>query len=774
MDKAIQYPSKITSLLDRYVNGIEFETPPDHEGIAIAIWLDRWTSQVAKFEELLKDLNRKESLLKTLLPDRRIKPKEASVPTTLEEIHHHLECFDEEINQSINEARDWHGEVKKLQSLLLDCVNPDRSSSLLKVEAESVYALINLASYDQQFEALLPLLFRLLGEIEDLKDGDQKRFYIFIEETLQLAARHRDDELYQDITSFLPPTILQNLLCRSTKVLARHIIMSTFKESIVRQHPIFFNEIWSYSGWFERQETVGIRLSRIFDSLNRVYMQQGSIHAIVSVLKDSEKKWDTDGFIESIRYQESEDLATRLESLSGMTGIFGRIRVLATNMFFKPIANKIRQRHYLDVKIRILELDQDLRKGEMEKQIFQQIGELAERHLRGDHRESLKRFLESQLSAIQEWLEKERQVNQKDISVKESESEEEARKLVNNFMDEPDSPQVSQEIGTINWLESHVRQLIKAIRSREIPEAPFAFFGDLPPIEKLFPAQGFQQTKGIADVIQDKVTYSGEQSKLGYDEWHVGMTRTPIFGRLWLCYLDGNYTWADLLQEGIAMLLLNHMPSPVDALTSFLKCGRPDAVLEAVRFSDYQEVDGISELVQKANDLNRTKEKISQKLDEASHQLNVFPRDKLKVKDSLKLDNIELELLTAMEFFDSNQLEKAEQKVNELRDELEGLTKVTLEDEQLRKELESWLLAAGKIAMKTDPIVKLEKMADNVRIKNSDKRDHIFQLKRLDADNVPVQLRKKTRSVIRELDHPAKWPTKETANNTKIYLELLC
>jgi len=667
IDETKQSTSKATSLLDRYVNGVEFEKPPEQEGNKIAIWLDRWTSRMANIEELLKDLDRKEALLKTLLPDKRIEPKKASLPTTLEEIHRLMEELNSEIDKAINEALDWNGEVEKLRSLLMDCIKPVRSSSLLKVKAKSVYALIHLACYDQRFEALLPLLFRFLGEIEDLQDEDQKRFCIFIEETLQLTAMHRNDELYQEITSFLPISMLQNLLRRGTNVLARHLILSTFQQSIVRQDPIFFNEIWSCSGWFERQESVGGRLSRIFDALNRVYMQQGSIHAVVSVLKDSEKKWETDEVNESQRYQESEDLSTRLESPSGMTGNFGRVRWLATNMFFKPIANKVRQRRYHDVNVAILELEQDLRKGEMEKKIFQQLGELAERSLRTDHKESLKRYLESHLSAIREWLEKEKQVKTKDILVKESYTEEDARKLVNKFMDEKASSQISQEVGTVNWIESYVRQLINTIRSREIPEAPFAFFGILPSIENLFSDKGSSPTAAIADIIKAKVADGESLNEFSYYDWHIDMARSPILGRLWLCYLEGSYSWKDILQEGIAVLLLNNIPSSIEGLNSFLEYGRPEAVLEAERLYDYQEVDGITEVVQKAKDLKRKKEKISQQLNEMSHKLNVFPRVELKVKDNLKLDEIELNLLMAMDLLDSFQLEKAEQIVNKLK-----------------------------------------------------------------------------------------------------------
>ncbi|MGH8070785.1 MAG: AAA family ATPase [Candidatus Entotheonellia bacterium] len=750
--------SRVTTMLSRHIEGVTLEDPTGSDPQSVARWLDNADVWLIDLDAEVQAIDRKLALLRELDPKHEIPSYETVPRVSLKAAYEILERRADDLDKTIGEARDWHREFNTLREQLADCLHPVQSKSLMRMKRESVDMLLRRARLDDNLIPLMPLFFRLLGEIEGWVTNEQSTAACrLFSEALNDAFRSGDFEYYYEITSFLSVPMLQNLLRSHEEIISRHIVLSTLYGSIVRRHPYFFDVIWSCSGWINRRQCVGDQLVQLFDTLQHLYLRDGNVHSVLRMLSEDQTNESPVEPNEATRKQEAEALAYRLANPSG-DGHYFRLRHLASTRFFKPLIPVIQERRWRDVRLELVQLEHRHNGGELEFEVLSKFGDM--RDLRRDHRDNLNRYIDGQIKALQDWVKIESDsVLAQDQSHEESillEPQAAIRCLLTD--DKRDKVAAEEDIGSVEWLECSISNLIKALQRNERLDPPLAFFGELPLIETLFSMPGEQG--------------ASEYSPLQLANWPSWLDTTPRSERLWLCLRTGKATWTDLLQDGIAKLILGRDRSPEEVLLSFRSCGELDAVLAAGKFPDFCQDSSVTSILVETRDLASRRGHINQKLNELSSRFDALSKSGLSGAELAEAEACENSLLEAYDDIENLDLDKAERKAQDV-----GLVLETLEghfrSQQARlNELRAWLAAAG-VQTTVGTLDEAERLVEETRSHAKPRRHHLLRLQELDRAGVPDRLRASIRQFIRNIDHPSLWPDRLGATNADFYIELL-
>src|SRR5439155_14399187 len=133
---------------------------------SVARWLDDADVWLIDLDAQVRAVDRKLALLKELDPKQEVFPSKTATCTTFKVAFELLDRRTDDLDKIINEARDWQSEFDTLREQFADCVQPVQSKSLMRIKHESIHALLRRARFDDTLDPLVPLFFRLLGEIE--------------------------------------------------------------------------------------------------------------------------------------------------------------------------------------------------------------------------------------------------------------------------------------------------------------------------------------------------------------------------------------------------------------------------------------------------------------------------------------------------------------------------------------------------------------------------------------------------------------------------------
>src|SRR5207247_1077296 len=225
------------------------------------------------------------------------------------------------------------------------------------------------------------------------------------------------------------------------------------------------------------------------------------------------------------------------------------------------------------------------------------------------------------------------------------ESQEAIHSLITD--DKEDKAAIEEDAGSVKWLERSVSNLIKALQRNERLDPPLASFGELPPIETLFSMPGEQ---GASEYSPPQLT-----------NWPSWLDPTPRSERLWLCHLTGKATWADLLQDGIAKLILGRDRSSQEVLLSLRSCDALDAVLAAGQFPGFCQ-DSSTPILAETRDLVSRRECINQNLNELSSRFDALSNSGLSGAELAEAEVCESSLLEAYDDLETLELDKAQRK----------------------------------------------------------------------------------------------------------------
>ena len=148
-----------------------------------------------------------------------------------------------------------------------------------------------------------------------------------------------------------------------------------------------------------------------------------------------------------------------------------------------------------------------------------------------------------------------------------------------------------------------VGALIESVSQNRWPAPAFAFFGELPSTDTLL--------RSLRD----------ESRMVAWPEW---VDPTPHSERLWVSHLQGKATWKDLLQDGVAKILLGRGRSSADVLASLIRCGAFEAAIEAGHFPGFGGTD-TQPLLDEARDLSTHKAEIENRLDAIDRRMRALP-----------------------------------------------------------------------------------------------------------------------------------------------------
>jgi len=391
--------SRATVMLSDHLDSVALTGPTGSDPQSVARWLDDADVWLIDLDAEVRAVDKKLALLRELDPKLEIPPSETVTCITFKAAFELLERRGDHLDKIIGEAQDWQRwqrEFDALREQFADCAQPVQSQSLMRIRYESIYALLRRARFDDTLASLVPLFFRILGEIEGWVANEQPTAACrLLSEALSDAFHSGDLEYYYELTSYLPVPMLQDLLRSSNEFISRHVILSTLYGSIVRQHSCFFDAIWPCSGWTNRLQCVGAQLVQLFDTLQRLYLRDGNIHSVLRVLRENQTDDSRAEPNEATRKQEAETLADRLDKLTG-TGHYFRLRHLASTYFFKPLIPAIRERRWRDVRLGLVQLEHRHNNGELEFEVLSKFGDT--RNLRKDHQDNLNRYIDGQIN----------------------------------------------------------------------------------------------------------------------------------------------------------------------------------------------------------------------------------------------------------------------------------------------------------------------------------------------------------------------------------------
>ena len=106
----------------------------------------------------------------------------------------------------------------------------------------------------------------------------------------------------------------------------------------------------------------------------------------------------------------------------------------------------------------------------------------------------------------------------------------------------------------------------------------------------------------------------------GATPWPDWLEATPRSESSWVYHLHGELDWKNLLQDGIANILLLRSRSIGEILKSFIDCGEFEAVIEGCKFPEFEDpsvehlIDQARESIFRMAEIEREVYEIDQKL----------------------------------------------------------------------------------------------------------------------------------------------------------------
>jgi hypothetical protein len=202
--------SRATAMLSRHLDSVAFAVPTGCDPQSVARWLDDADVWLIDLDAQVRAVDKKFALLRELDPKQEVPPSETATCITFKAAFELLERRTDHLNKIIGEARDWQSEFDTLREQLADCARPVPSKSLMRIRHESIHALLRRACFDDTLDPLVPLFFRILGEIEGWVANEQPTAACcLLSEALNDAFRSGDLEYYYEITSYLSVPMLQ-------------------------------------------------------------------------------------------------------------------------------------------------------------------------------------------------------------------------------------------------------------------------------------------------------------------------------------------------------------------------------------------------------------------------------------------------------------------------------------------------------------------------------------------------------------------------------------
>lgn len=724
-----------------------------------AIFLDQEQDNISEILGLLEVLNIKRTHLKQIGVSEEFEwqvVKPSSLKATVEILKQRIESVD----KRIDDAQNWQQTLSSIKEMLADCGSPKESRSLQELSLDIVLSLLRRALVDDALEPLAALLLRYLSEKDILNKSEPALELIC--EILNRAAASGDAEAYQETMAYMPLRILQQLLVCGHEVIGRHVLLTTLRESVARRHPFFFTDIWPYEqGRWDRVGCTGEGIYKLFNCLYILYWRAQSmpslVQALVSTGPAAKETEERDRRLAIARRQAAEVLASRLETTGNVTGIFYRLRQFTASQFFKPMVPSIRDRRIREVQNQLAKLERKFRRGDLEEEILENLGD--DRNLSGAHRRNLHRYIEMTIEAIKDWVKQE-----SDFGVSESISCED--ELMEEILTAKKYLHVGEKgdhsgprIGSIEWLEQGIGTLIGSIRRGEWPESSFAFLGELPSSDALFSSPETDESPIHAAI-----------------KWPSWLDPTPSSERSWVCHLHGQLGWKDLLQDGIAKIILGRSRSPVEILESLMRCGEFEAVIEAARFPGFNDA-ATAPILGRAQDLNSRRGNIEIWLDDIDHRLATISGEELSHDAQLAVQQLQGRVYEVLADIDRLDIDRAHSKAAELRQSLEELEEQIRTADSERRErlkfLKGWLSEARVVLPENANVHEAEHLVKKIRDEQVPRRTHLLQLQRLDAPGVPDRLRTAVRDFIRTEDRPSVLPDKEGAELAGLYIENL-
>ena len=569
-----------------------------------------------------------------------------------------------------------------------------------------------------------------------------------------LNSMEADDVNYRDFLAHLHPTDVQCLLEANDDCLTRHVLFVAFRESIIRSESLFFRNIWSFEGHWDREQAAGQRMNDFFRDLSRVYWREQKGRSVVPVLLDNEHAADPSGYaayglLAEMRRQSAQDVAMRIQHV-GMSGNHRRLRQSAVDRYFRPMAEVLVKSDQRHLREEFLILESKHRRGDLVSELLRTVSRHSE--LRPAHRASLMRFLEGNLGALRRWI-SEHETDEASLSTEGDDSVMfNARRTVARLCSETEPPNVAgAAVGSIEWLERTVGAFIAELRAGKRPEPSLAFFGELPP------SHGGSGASGRA---------LRERADLEYQRWPNWFAPSPQCPRCWIGILRGELSWRDLLQDGIASLLGLSQRAPADTLRALITIGEVEAAAEAEHTS-WCAGPAAARVVARARSLVEQK----QEREEAASALEQRLRAVGELGGSMvaeDVDRLENALIEALDTnLNDSSRDAALGRLDEIETEVEELeSRATMIGEARTRrssELVGWLKRAGESVTNEVTLEELERQVAALRDRYQSKRLHIEALDRLLTADVPIVLRTAAQAIRKRQDVPENWPRDEAS-----------
>ncbi len=582
--------SRLEEIASSYACEVQFEqAPPDPYSLARR--MDSLQPALEELESLVDKLNCKIRLYENIEP--RLELQFPCVPScsSIEDLRRLLANHLETAENAILDARERNEALRRLEQTLLDCLSPVRAKSLAEIQPDLIFQFMTIARYDESLGPLLPMLIRLLSEKEAWRlKGLTKQSGDFVQTLLNEAAASNDIEYYQSITSFLVPETLQELLKHDDPQLSRHIVLSSFNESLARDNLFFFNQIWPFNAWHNRTECIGERLTKVFDAFPSACSRTRSLRRVIQMMIHQQESVK-DAYIESERLRRADELVTLLSNPPNRPKIYGRMGESACRQFLASLAPRIHNRELRWVRTERARLGSLFRQGEIQSQVEADIG--LHRNIERTHRQYLERYIDRILKAIDEWIDYESHFSVTDAQIGEAQILEVARRDTMVFVqrNEVDSG-IDPEVGTVAWLENEIAGILTSAAQGQYPDRSFAFFGTIPPLEDMV-------SRGDAD--GEEVFVANGDSSL--QEWLV---IDPSWEHLWSRYATGQSAdYVDILQDAIAVLLFKRNRSTVQTMESYMSSRQWAAAVEAGRHPRFVKEHRVRDLASEAEKLQR-------------------------------------------------------------------------------------------------------------------------------------------------------------------------
>ena len=247
-----------------------------------AILLDQEQDNISEILGLVEVLNLKKTHLKQIGGSEELKwqvVKPPSLKATVEILKQRIETVDNQIN----DAQNWQGTLSSLKEILADCCSPKEAQSLQTLSPDIVLSLSRRVLVNDDLEPLATLLLRYL--LEQHVGIKSETVLEVVCDILNRVAASGDAEAYQEIMTYMPLRILQQLLVSGHKVIGRHVLLTTLHESVARRHPFFFTDIWPYEqGRWDRIGCAGERICNLFNCLHILYWRAQSMPSLVQAL----------------------------------------------------------------------------------------------------------------------------------------------------------------------------------------------------------------------------------------------------------------------------------------------------------------------------------------------------------------------------------------------------------------------------------------------------------------------------------------------------------